>query len=377
MAKVLIVYEFPIVAYSPTTLQLYDELVNRGHTVKILTYEPIKTHDTKILNRDITYVDFKYPSILRFLLKTVFSILNFDVERFRWIHIPRSICFQSILILFRLNSLIKYYDRIIISDLSFLYYYSKFFTKKVDVLSLEILDEFKKITEKARVKNILSGIIIQSEVRFNYLFKGYSNYFLIQNSPVFNKSLLSPEKLVDHFIFAGTGFKGFGLYQSVSVLDYSLNYKLTIKGRIPDEEMAFIKTNYHSYLDSERLIIDTIFLENDEFIKFISKYSVGFAFYDLDDPVFGTFNYQTAPSGKLFKYLAAGLPVVGSDIEAFKFLEYEGAGVLVKNLSGDEINKAILKIKENYTFYSTNALRMAEKFSFDKMVAPYMDTYRT
>ena len=55
-----------------------------------------------------------------------------------------------------------------------------------------------------------------------------------------------------------------------------------------------------------------------EYIKYVSNFRIGFCFYDWN-LIKNDFNYQTAPSGKLFVYLSAGLPVIVCNIPGFKF----------------------------------------------------------
>jgi glycosyltransferase involved in cell wall biosynthesis len=74
----------------------------------------------------------------------------------------------------------------------------------------------------------------------------------------------------------------------------------------------------------------------------------------------------------MFKYLAAGVPVVASNIIGFKFVLEFQCGVLIDGLSPEEIHKAVCKIRENYSFYVDNAIKAAKFYSFDRAIEPYL-----
>jgi glycosyltransferase involved in cell wall biosynthesis len=90
-----------------------------------------------------------------------------------------------------------------------------------------------------------------------------------------------------------------------------------------------------------------------------------------------TFNYHSAPSGKLFKYLAAGVPVIGIDIPGFGIIKEFNCGVLIKSLDPLTIKTAIEKIESNFDYYSFNCLRVAKEYSFDKTTRPFLEYLET
>jgi glycosyltransferase involved in cell wall biosynthesis len=136
-----------------------------------------------------------------------------------------------------------------------------------------------------------------------------------------------------------------------------------------------VEQEYSDLLKEGRLIINSKYLENDEMVEVISNYEIGFCFYNFDETYISDnyFNYISAPSGKMFKYLAAGVPVVCSDILGFKFVNEFECGILVAGLGEAEIRAAILKVRENYDFYVNNALKAARHYDFDSAIAPYFD----
>ncbi|MBK6390588.1 MAG: hypothetical protein IPF70_08470 [Saprospiraceae bacterium] len=112
-------------------------------------------------------------------------------------------------------------------------------------------------------------------------------------------------------------------------------------------------------LKENRLIINSNYFENEEVVEYISNYEIGFCFYNFKIPWIDNYNYMTAPSGKLFKYLAGGVPVVAIDITGFKFIEDFECGVLIKSLQEEEIRRAVVTVRENYNQYVENAVKAA------------------
>jgi len=155
--------------------------------------------------------------------------------------------------------------------------------------------------------------------------------------------------------------------------------KMTVQGSITKPDRDKVEKEYAGLLQENRLTINSRYLENDEMVDYISNYEIGFCFYNFEEEVISSnyFNFISAPSGKMFQYLAAGVPVVCSDILGFKFVNEFQCGVLVPDLSAKSIREAILKIRANYEFYVQNTQAAARYFSFDKAIIPYLEWIAT
>ena len=149
-----------------------------------------------------------------------------------------------------------------------------------------------------------------------------------------------------------------------------------MNGAVPAPDRKKINNSYKDLLTGGRLIINEEYIENDDLVKYFSQFEIGFCFYNFQVKWINHFNYKSAPSGKLFKYLAAGVPVVCSDIIGFKFVTEFKCGVLIDDLDPEKINEAIKQIRNNYDEYAENAVTAAKHFSFDKAVKPYLDFIR-
>jgi glycosyltransferase involved in cell wall biosynthesis len=93
--------------------------------------------------------------------------------------------------------------------------------------------------------------------------------------------------------------------------------------------------------------------------------------YDFDHIPRNDFNYLSCPSGKLFNYYAAGLPVLGSDILGLSSAREFNAGILISDLSARSILQAILEIENGYGQLSRNCVRAALHFDFAETAGRY------
>ena len=79
-----------------------------------------------------------------------------------------------------------------------------------------------------------------------------------------------------------------------------------------------------------------------------------------------------ATAGKLGLYLGCGLPIIACNLEVLKWVEAEGCGVWVSQVS--EIPEAAKKIMANYACYSENASRVFnERYEYSKHFNIFME----
>ena len=371
--NILILFPSPHIAYSPTTLGIYDAL-SKTCNVTIYAPQPKGFEVSSMANRNIVYFNFntnrfkKVLALPAFFFNKIKRLFNksFAIGK---LSIYEFVCFNN----FK-NSLqqiaFKNYDEVIAVDLMMLYL-SSFYCKKVSFLSLELTDNEKNFL-KLLPNNFFKAIVIQTKIRYDYLFAvDKENLFLLQNSPIY-KPLLAKKTIENTIIFNGTATAWFGLYHSLNFVKKYPQFTIVFKGAVPLNDLKLIITNYKSLVDNGNIIINKEYMESNDMLSFMSQYEVGFCFYDLSYPHINTFNYKTAPSGKMFAYLAAGVPIVGINIEGLKVIEDFEAGILINNFEPSTILAAINKIKSNYNFYKNNCAKAAAFYSFDKNVAPFV-----
>ncbi len=367
--KILILFDGPHLAYSPTVTQLYDAL-SKDFNVTIIAEKAKKFIDQNLTG----YTVIHYVPVRRkptFIYKTAYfllSLVNKEVQYLR----KNKIKFPEYYYRFRLIKKIlrtKTYRRVIAVDIKNLFYCSML-DISADFLSLE-LGASEKLFPLIKF-SLVNCIIIQSKERFEYLFNTTPlKTFYIQNAPVF-KEVARPA-VKKGLLYGGTAWDPFGFYHCLNYIKAYKEETLTVQGAVPNTDEKRINSEYKDLITEKRLMIPKQYIENDHVVDYFSQFEIGFCFYNFELDWVNHFNYKSAPSGKLFKYLAAGVPVVAVDIIGFAFVTEFKCGVLVKDLSPARIREAITQIRNDYERYAANATAAAKYFSFDKMVQPYLD----
>lgn len=264
-------------------------------------------------------------------------------------------------------------DEVIAADSAGLWVGQKIFGQ-CHFLSLELFrDTLFKKCDLSKIKSV----IIQTQERYDYLFgKQYIKTFLLQNAPSYssNESIKRAEKPVAQAkkaIFLGNANQRNGAYFCIEAIRELKDITLTIKGTISSEDRKRIEFLYGDLLANEKVIIDDRYVKQDEILEYLSEYHVGFCFYDLTctDEI-TRFNFISVPSGKLFNYYAAGVPVIGSDLPGLSSVRDFETGVLLTDLSTENIVKALKYIDFNHSKIRENCFKAAAHFDFNSAVEP-------
>lgn len=370
--KALILFPNEHLAYSPTIINLYDFL-SPHFDVTIIAPSPKKFNNQALENRKVIYYGFKYKKAavavnrLRFEWTALFN---------KYARIFRKKDFNTGDYFYAFRLIKDFIERedpahIIAVDFRDLMF-CQLLGRKAHFLSLEIRDN--KYYPQCNFENIES-VIIQTPERYHYLFKDrVFKTFYIQNAPVY-KSIENnlPRK---GLLYCGTAWDDFGFYHCLEYLKKYPAETMTVKGAILEKDKARVQKDYLELLQQGRLVIDDSYADETEIIGYLTRFRIGFCFYNFELPHIRTFNYYSAPSGKLFKYIAAGVPVVASDISGLQAVKEFNCGVLIKDLKPESIRQAIEQIEANYEVYSANCLIAAAHYSFDKTVAPFVEWLR-
>ena len=149
---------------------------------------------------------------------------------------------------------------------------------------------------------------------------------------------------------------------------------LTIKGVIYKNSVkTAILSRYSRLIDQGKVVLDETYTNQDNIVKYLTPFSIGFCFYDFNLISKNDFNYLSSPSGKLFNYYAAGVPVIGTDVPGLSSVHEFKTGILIKELSVDCILTAIKRIINNYEEFSRNCIRAARHFDFAEAAASYKE----
>jgi glycosyltransferase involved in cell wall biosynthesis len=373
--QVCIFFPSPHLAYSPTTIHLYLEL-KKHFDVKIIAPYPSKFNNRELPNFNVSYFS-DQPSGIVTKIKALCLFLFYRLIQckidgkfvYSYSVLKNILRYNHI---FKKESSINKEQLIIAVDMLFLKVATRYYNK-VHFVSLEIEDEFLPVLKTIPDEKIES-VIIQSDERFQYIFGNRRiKCFLIQNSPPFIPSKFRKINRFDKLIFNGTGTRIFGIIDFIEFLShYKGLYKGIVKGNIVDDVRVEIKEKYESLIDAGVLTIDEAYTEHSEIVDYISSFEIGICFYNIDSIPINKFNYYSAPSGKMFNYLAAGVPVIGSDLPGLRIIAEYKCGVLIKDTSPMQIRNAVEEIRNNYQVYRNNCAIAAAKFSFDTMVKPFI-----
>ena len=364
--KILILFEGQWLAYSPTVIQLYNELIKK-YEVSIFAEKP---RGNQLPLNNVYY--FQYDSSSkRYVYKLMFiflSIFNSGLKYFKFTNNNYQDYFFRFLFIKKLLKRNRY-KKVICVDIKNLVFCSILKTR-CDFLSLEICINENLLPYVNT--GIIDRVIIQRQDRYGYLFKNIKlPVFFVQNAPVYTEVNVSRVK--KNLIFTGTINKEFGIFYCLEYLKQFKDETLILLGGMNDAVKQEVNTLYADLIKENRLIIDNRYLDNDDVVNFISNCEMGFCLYNFDTAWVKNFNYQTAPSGKVFKYLAAGVPVICNDIAGFDFVRSFECGELLTDMSPISIREAASKIRAKYNVYVENAKRAAKHFSFDKAIQPYLD----
>ncbi len=244
---------------------------------------------------------------------------------------------------------------------------------QVHLFSLEI----KKSTFlKSLGTRELNSVVIQTPERFQYIFdKQERKTFFVQNAPVF-KGQVHPKQLdkkkPTQIICFGNLIPQHGIFQCLDFARTDQSICLTLSGRIPKHITKKIQQRYSNLIKENRITLQDTYIPQSEVVQYLSKFDIGFCFYDFEMIKKNNFNYISSPSGKLFNYFAAGIPVVANNIIGLKAVEEFKSGVLLNMVSPETIKNAVKLIKEDYPNYHHAALRAAEHFDFHNNIQPFL-----
>lgn len=236
------------------------------------------------------------------------------------------------------------------------------------------------------VPRLARSIAIQSRARLEYQFPGLRNdrlpVVMLQNAPPFDAAACppithrSPDRAHPRLVYLGNLIPAHGLRPMLALLRAWPEASLTLRGPAPEATRTLLASTCGDLLQSGRLSLDTRYLEEEELGAYLSSFDIGLCLYDLTGSLRRDFNYLSAPSGKMFNYFAAGLPVLGSAIEGLSPVAGHDAGRLVDGNDTETLLAAGREIMAGHAGFRAGALRAAEAFDFQASAARWVDVLR-
>ncbi len=375
MPLITIIYSDELLPYCPTVLNIAGLLKQTGrYDVRIVTYEPRWCSRTIDLPEAIyrhlpTYLDSltelqiaSVVNLLRRILQTRSRARSHDRNDPEFADLTTQSLFVKKAIDLALTAEIDWSGVVITVD-HVAAFAATIRGKPYIYLSLELYDN-ELLVEFAR-GGPMAGLLIQSEARKSLLFPLYSGpTYMLPNTPVFKLREPATQQS-DHLVFSGTAWELFGFESCLQFLMSRPDLKMTHSGFCPPATREKIDRLFPELLERGQLILDAEYRAADDLITNLAGFQAGLCFYRLDLATQKSQNnYLTAPSGKLAMYLAAGIPVICSDIPAFQFVRDEHCGVLVANLLPESLSAALAEIEAHSADMSQNALTVAQGMCF-------------
>lgn len=235
-------------------------------------------------------------------------------------------------------------------------------------LSLETYDNFW-----FRVAKIWSvrSLVSQSDIRAQFIVAGSNispRLVFLPNSPIFVNKELGRSSIDRRFrpvrcVYFGTIVPLHGVEQCIdAVLEFGSAASITLHGIISRKYLAELRKRYSEQWN-KAIYVHSTYVTQNEIVEYLSGFDIGFVLYDLK-LASHQFNYSTCPSGKMYNYFNAGIPVIGSAIEGLAVVQQSIAGVLVDTLDVSAVSDAIATVVANYEMYSGNARRAARENDF-------------
>lgn len=193
--------------------------------------------------------------------------------------------------------------------------------------------------------------------------------FLVPNTPEFSKTKrLSLHKINKHDLVIVSNL--------TDAIDYSLMIKAVkkLKEKYKNIRLLIIGSG-EKQADLEKLVSEhglnknVLFLgskSHKEVLDILAHSAVGVAVYTRNKPW-----THLGDSLKVREYLACGLPVIMNDVAATTDDVRAADAGIVLNEKGDNFEKAVDELfsdKEKYAAYRENAIRLAKKYDFTKVV---------
>ncbi len=376
--RILVIFPYGNLVYSPTIKNLCKLLSARGHNVRIVYgfQESFGAETPSLDGVELQNVFYSERTI--WLARRVDKYIWSWMCRFLQDLSPSGVYVRLTIREILFSRIIKKalrtntFDELIVVDILPL-----FWAQRMQIachfVSLEVGDGLQLIRflETSRIKSVL----IQSQERFRRLFDDSQiRRFFVQNTPNFVEST-KRTRASANLIYNGTAWAPFGVIDLVEFVKKYPEYRLHFKGSVDHYVNGLLKSRYRALLDSGVVSCSEAYLDDIELRDYLADYSIGFCLYDFDDPFIAQrrFNYETAPSGKVFLYLSVGMPVIATRITAFRFFEKKRAGILIENHKPETIKNAVDTILENYKEFSDNALAIGKGLSFDEAAKPFID----
>ena len=224
------------------------------------------------------------------------------------------------------------------------------------LLSLEIYESDLITKFLSLKKHKLESLMIQSQEREALLFRSFDHpKFYIQNAPKFKKMRkvnYNDKKIIS----LGSFIPKMGSEIICEFAKANQDYSIIVKGLIPTNVEQTTPRN---------IIIERQYIDQDSLSEYLNSFEVGICIYDFSKISSDEFNhFNHLPSGKMYNYFNSLVPCIGNKCAGLSPIETFGAGILLENITPENIICAINEIRQNYTEYVKGCENAARHFDF-------------
>lgn len=254
---------------------------------------------------------------------------------------------------------------------------SAFFFDAITLVSLE----FSR-SELVRLlgRRVIRDVVIQTPERMRMLFGGEARpVHLIQNSHIFEEH--EPPAAGSRLVYFGNIAETHGLRLMLDAIRLLPEFTLTMQGIADAATLRRLREDHGDLFASGCLAIDERYVAQEDVVRTLQQHSIGFCFYDIEllkrtvtrSTAYLVEHFRNCPSGKLFNYFAAGLPVVASDVPGLSSVRDHDAGVLLDPPSPEAVAAAVRTIAADHARFSRGAIAAARAHDFRAMARPFLD----
>lgn len=355
---VLMSMDTSVIEWSPAKYQLLDELKRSGFETYLFLPNTMKNRCNITVDHMVNTKGMENREICKKIIEinpqAVIATLYMDTS-----------------IIFWLPAVMK--------NTSFYYYNLEIYTPYISgeirkenwkrYVAYKLRYPFDKIKEIIYTKSV-KAFTIQDSLRRKLSEKyhvRHSNTILIPNSYAFDESLIVPPGQ-SGVIYSG-GINREFLGQQFDGLKAVRNVPVVFSGFIDQWCLQRIKKLKYSNPNLKFIYQN---LPIKEYTDYIRNFAVGLVWYsalEADESHY----YIGLSSGKMFKYLSLGQPVIAVDCPGItEVVNKYKLGIVIKNIS--ELPQAYETIMRNYSDYRENVIRTyRSKFDFRKRITPFIE----
>lgn len=212
-------------------------------------------------------------------------------------------------------------------------------------------------------------LIIQTVERKKYLNDKCENVVYIQNAPIISHKNHQAKDYKGRLIYFGNANQQQGVVLCIEALQVISDATLVVKGLKASngEYINYLTARYKHLIETNRLRFDFSYIKQEDVGSYLQNFDIGFSFFDFDLVNDNNYNYLSSPSGKVFNYFMAGIPVIGNNIIGMGPVKLFNAGLLLDHPNERNISDAVGAIAANYSNFSNNAFRASIEYDFRKM----------